>query len=441
MYTIEFYTKYLIEDEWDHFVVQYTTDNGKNWKVLGEEVLDAANWHNQIAIDQNGIYPPGKPFFSGDTGGEFVRKTLDISFLSNQSTVAFRFAFKSDPASEEAGLAIDDFQITGPTSSTPAVAFGTDSDNFCISSVIEFKNSSVGDINSYSWNFGSGALPATAVGFGPHEVVYTTTGAKTVTLVASTDAGDLTETMEIEITSPPALLDAIFEAPGICKGDTAYISIADSEDGIFYQLYNVTNGIVPVGDPVVGTGGEIFVKSIVNTNSIFKVTAENSGGCTTNFEGVISIESKLKPTVTVSRSSTGILTASFAGADEYVWFLDGEVIEGANGQSYTPNEQGSFYVGASNGGCFGYSTQLVILSAPDNSSLISIYPNPTEGILVLDVEAEMKISLHDLSGRVIVPLRIISEKSELDISNLRAGYYLLKTEIGDQISTQKIYKK
>lgn len=439
-YSIEFYTKYLIEDEWDYFVVQYSTDNGRNWRVLGEDVLDASSWHNQIAIDQNGIYPPGRPFFSGDTGGEYVKKTLDISFLSNQSTVAFRFAFKSDPASEEAGVAIDDFQLTGPTSTTPNVAFATSSSNFCINSVVEFENSSVGDINSYSWSFGTGAHPSTAVGFGPHEVVYSTTGIKTVSLTASTDSGELIETLEIEITSPPALLEAVFDAPGICKGDTAYISIADSEDGIFYQLYNVTNSIVPVGAPVTGTGGEIFLKSVINSNSMFKVTAENSGGCSTNFDEVISIESKLKPTVNISRSSTGILTASFSGADEYVWFLDGEVIEGANGQSYTPTEQGSFYVGASNGGCFGYSSQLVILSAP-GASAISIYPNPTEGILVLNVEAEMNISLHDLSGRVIVPLRSISGKQELNISNLKSGYYLLKTEIGGQVTTQKIYKK
>jgi hypothetical protein len=36
---------------------------------------------------------------------------------------------------------------------------------------------------SYSWNFGAGAVPATAVGYGPHNVYYTTTGSKTAKLI------------------------------------------------------------------------------------------------------------------------------------------------------------------------------------------------------------------------------------------------------------------
>src|SRR5690606_21492165 len=35
----------------------------------------------------------------------------------------------------------------------------------------------------YTWNFGSNATPATATGYGPHFVSYTTTGLKTVTLI------------------------------------------------------------------------------------------------------------------------------------------------------------------------------------------------------------------------------------------------------------------
>lgn len=36
---------------------------------------------------------------------------------------------------------------------------------------------------SYLWNFGTGAVPTTAIGYGPHTVYYTTTGSKSVKLV------------------------------------------------------------------------------------------------------------------------------------------------------------------------------------------------------------------------------------------------------------------
>jgi hypothetical protein len=37
-------------------------------------------------------------------------------------------------------------------------------------------------ISAWSWNFGSGAIPPTANTKGPHNVYYSTTGSKTVTL-------------------------------------------------------------------------------------------------------------------------------------------------------------------------------------------------------------------------------------------------------------------
>src|SRR5690606_34530665 len=36
---------------------------------------------------------------------------------------------------------------------------------------------------TYEWDFGPGAVPATAVGYGPHTVYYTTTGSKVVELM------------------------------------------------------------------------------------------------------------------------------------------------------------------------------------------------------------------------------------------------------------------
>lgn len=45
-----------------------------------------------------------------------------------------------------------------------------------------FTDLSSCDINTYLWDFGSGATPATATSAGPHQVIYSSTGLKTVTL-------------------------------------------------------------------------------------------------------------------------------------------------------------------------------------------------------------------------------------------------------------------
>ncbi|GAB1405290.1 hypothetical protein MASR1M74_24700 [Lentimicrobium sp.] len=55
---------------------------------------------------------------------------------------------------------------------------------------VTFTNESTCNVTSLDWNFGEGAQPATAIGEGPHMVVYETLGTKTVTLTVN---GEYTE--------------------------------------------------------------------------------------------------------------------------------------------------------------------------------------------------------------------------------------------------------
>src|SRR5207342_2110679 len=43
-YTLRFYAKYDIENEWDGFRVEYSIDKGNNWQILGNKVQ--ANWYD-----------------------------------------------------------------------------------------------------------------------------------------------------------------------------------------------------------------------------------------------------------------------------------------------------------------------------------------------------------------------------------------------------------
>lgn len=56
---------------------------------------------------------------------------------------------------------------------------------------ITFTDASGGTVTSWNWDFGQDAVPATANTQGPHQVVYTSTGPKTVSLTIN---GNLTET-------------------------------------------------------------------------------------------------------------------------------------------------------------------------------------------------------------------------------------------------------
>jgi PKD repeat protein len=84
-----------------------------------------------------------------------------------------------------------------------------------IGSSVTFTDASTGGyVSSWSWNFGSGASPATASGQGPHQVVYNSGGYKTVSLTVN---DEFTKTRTNYIT----VLDANFTSnvTNVCSGN------------------------------------------------------------------------------------------------------------------------------------------------------------------------------------------------------------------------------
>jgi PKD repeat protein len=109
-YTLSFYKKNVFEIDWDGFRVEYTLDKGDNWSILGAV---SASWYDFANTVQTTAFPINEPYFNA-TSASFTLRTIDVSFLAGNPNVAFRFVFKSDGSVNTAGVAIDDFQISGP---------------------------------------------------------------------------------------------------------------------------------------------------------------------------------------------------------------------------------------------------------------------------------------------------------------------------------------
>jgi PKD repeat protein len=69
----------------------------------------------------------------------------------------------------------------------------------CIGENITFTDASDGSVLSWSWNFGSGASPASASSQGPHTVVYATAGMKTISLTVTGSAGSNIYSQQISV--------------------------------------------------------------------------------------------------------------------------------------------------------------------------------------------------------------------------------------------------
>ena len=113
---LSFKMAFDIEKDWDHMYVEYTTDQGQTWLILGT-ALDA-NWYNSSST-ANGL--PGKQWTGqgedanllGDTNATIHDYSYDLAAFTNHTGVIFRFKFVADDAANEEGVVLDDLVITG----------------------------------------------------------------------------------------------------------------------------------------------------------------------------------------------------------------------------------------------------------------------------------------------------------------------------------------
>jgi hypothetical protein len=78
--------------------------------------------------------------------------------------------------------------------------------------------------------------------------------------------------------------------------------------------------------------------------------------------------------------------------------------------------------------------------------LIKIYPNPTRGLLHIEIEnlppgVNAEVALYHLSGKLITLREDVSHSTEIDITGQEAGIYLLKIVAGEEQTEWKIIKQ
>jgi len=110
--SLSFSLNYDTEPTYDGMNVQYSTNNGLTWQVLGT-VGSGTNWYTSASVSSS-----NGPVWDGSSNG-WVRVSHPLAVLNNQASVRLRFVFTSDPSVTGEGIAIDSVQITTGISNTP----------------------------------------------------------------------------------------------------------------------------------------------------------------------------------------------------------------------------------------------------------------------------------------------------------------------------------
>lgn len=114
--TLSFETYYNIEENWDYGFVQISTDGGETWQSLESARMDAT--------PNPSAYPTVKenvPGYTGNTSGEWVSQSFDLSEYKDEGQVLISFRYVTDWASVQPGWYIRNVQVAGneiPTDTT-----------------------------------------------------------------------------------------------------------------------------------------------------------------------------------------------------------------------------------------------------------------------------------------------------------------------------------
>ncbi len=227
-------------------------------------------------------------------------------------------------------------------------------------------------------------------------------------------------------------------------------------------LFNTNSGSICEGSSftITPTGAATYSFSsgsaIVTptANSTYTVTGISATGCSgTAISSVTvypipSVSATASQTLLCDDGSTGasILSAS-TNATTYMW---------SNGAitmitSVTPTVTSTYTVTVFENGC---SSSAYVTVAVNNCSgvkeldnnLISIYPNPTKGMLNVSVLKEMQgvtsVEVYDAIGKLVLKENITNQTSILNVSNIEEGMYMIRViNNGKLLKTEKLVKQ
>ena len=139
---------------------------------------------------------------------------------------------------------------------------------------------------------------------------------------------------------------------------------------------------------------------------------------------------------TISLNGNDLTTTS---ATTYQWYLNGNLINGATSQNYTPAQNGIYVVRITDvNGCVykysaGYPFSLSTGIEENETNNISLYPNPTTGIVDLNFNYQkfnkVKVDVVDLFGKIVTSCE---NNWRLDLSHLSNGIYTLAISLDNK---------
>jgi len=217
----------------------------------------------------------------------------------------------------------------------------------------------------------------------------------------------------------------------ICPGQQVVFTTSVGNQGALPEYQWKNNGV-----DITGANSSSYTTSSLSNGDIISCLLISSAQCAspssvTSAADTIQTYSVTKPLITQSND-----TLVVSQENTYQWFLNDTAITGAVQQTLLPKASGNYYILVTDvNGCSGLSDTVSVhltgINEVTAAGNISIYPNPTDGMLNIEIGQAPNIAtikLYDINGRLIFENRLTNTSTgplSLDVRMLDNGVYLL----------------
>ncbi|MBK7130342.1 MAG: PKD domain-containing protein [Crocinitomicaceae bacterium] len=288
--------------------------------IMGGDASDFGGlWYNDgmgwVALTNPLPQTPGGCLPQGQWTNYSIALPVSCENIANLQ-IGFSWINNDDGVGTDPSIAINDIEITTPTSTPPVASFTTTSTTICVGDCIDFTNTSTGGpFTTTDWTF-TGATPATSAVNNPTNICYNTAGTYDVSLFVEDANGNDIETTVGYITvvnTPNAGADG---SSNICNNATldlnTLLSGADA-GGIWAETSGTPSGQFTAGTGVLDGNG-------LGVGNVYTFTYTVSASCGSDVSTftitVIDCSAGTPPTADFSASQTTIC------AGDCITFID-----------------------------------------------------------------------------------------------------------------------
>lgn len=267
-----------------------------------------------------------------------------------------------------------------------------------------------------------------------------------------TDQNGCDSTRTLNLTVSSQIVDTVTKSA--CLGDTieGYFTT-----GVYSDTFTLSGGcdsirvldltigqyILTTVDTTVCDGESVFAGgSMQTTSGTYFDTISHSGSCdeviTTNLT-VTPLPTA--PTITQSGDTISVPDAN----DSYIWSLDGTPIDSTSGSTLVVTQNGSYTVEVSNNGCSATSQALIVtgvgIAEFNLADLLSIYPNPTSGLLYIELKQQqmLHVELVNTIGQVVWTGQTGNGKTTtIDMTQYPEGMFFIRIYNDQQVAVRKV---